>query len=393
MSRVSFRAAGPALAAALVLSALPAAAQSVLSSRGLGYPVEALDARARGMGGVTVGLAEPHFSLINPAAPVGLPAPGVSVTFQPDRYEASGPGAETSGTTVRFPHLQVAFPVGARLTGSVGYGAFLDQHWRVEVADSLDLPSGRVGVNDLFISAGALARFRASVGWRASDRLALGLAADVVTGAVRDSAVRRVGEGLLEARSGVTYRYGGIGASAGVRWRPLEALTLAGSVTGGGEITAESQDTTGEALEKSYPRPLEVDAGASARVSQNTVVALSGRWVGWSAAEDELAGSGGAQDAMSASLGVEYEGFSLLGRTAPLRLGARYARLPFRWGSAAEGNEFPVERAVSAGAGFRLAGGLARLDAAAERGSRGGGSAGFEEPFWRFSFSLSVLGR
>jgi hypothetical protein len=393
MSRVFLRAAAPALGAALALAPAGAAAQSVLSSRGLGYPVEALDARARGMGGVTVGLAEPHFSLVNPAAPVGMPAPGVSVTFQPDRYEASGPGGETNGTTVRFPLLQVAFPVGGRVTGSVGYGSFLDQHWRVEVADSLDLPSGRVGVNDLFISSGALARFRAGAGWRPTDRLAVGAAVDVVTGAVRDSSVRRVGEGLTEARSGVTYRYGGVGASAGVRWQPLEALTLAGSVTGGGEITAEAQDTAGEALEKSYPRPLEADLGASARVSQNTVVALSGRWVGWSAAEDELAGSGGARDQLSASLGVEYEGLSLLGRTAPLRLGARYARLPFRWGSAAEGNEFPTERAVSAGAGFRLAGGLARLDAAAERGWRGGGSAGFEEPFWRFSFSLAVLGR
>ncbi len=387
---------GAALAAALV--AAPSHAQSVLASRGLGYPIEPLDARARGLGGVTVGLPEPSFSMINPAAPVGLPAPGFVVTFQPDQYDATAGTASASGTTSRFPLLQAAFPVGGRVTGSIGYGSFLDQHWQVEQADSLDLSGGRVGVTDRFVSTGAVARLRVGAGYRATDRLAVGIAADVLTGAVRDSSIRVLGDDFTASTSGVTYRYSGIGLSAGARWTPSEALTLAAAVTGGGEITAKETDESGDAddgvrEEKSYGRPIEADVGASARVAQNAVVAASARWTGWSAVGDELtAESGGARDALSASLGVEYEGVRLLGRPLPLRLGARYSQLPFRWG--VEGDtEFPEERALSAGAGLRLAGGLARLDAAAERGQRGGGSAGFEEPFWRFSFSLSVLGR
>jgi hypothetical protein len=395
MSRTVRRAApllGAALAAAL--AAAPSDAQSVLSSRGLGYPIEPLDARARGLGGVTVGLPEPSFSMINPAAPVGLPAPGFVVTFQPDQYDATAGTVATSGTTSRFPLLQAAFPVGGRFTGSIGYGAFLDQHWQVEQADSIDVTGGRVPVTDRFVSTGAVARFRVGAGYRATDRLALGIAADVLTGAVRDSSIRVLGEDFIAATSGVTYRYSGIGVSAGARWTPSEALTLAAAVTGGGEITAKAadEDEDGEREEKSYARPLEVDAGASARIAQNAIVAASARWTGWSAANDELTLSGGARDALSASLGVEYEGVRVLGRPLPLRLGARYTQLPFRWGLEGE-TEFPEERALSAGAGLRLAGGQARLDAAAERGERGGGSAGFEEPFWRFSFSVSVLGR
>jgi hypothetical protein len=400
MSRTVRRAApllGAALAAAL--AAAPSHAQSVLASRGLGYPVEPLDARARGLGGVSVGLPEPSFSMINPAAPVGLPAPGFVVTFQPDQYDATVGTVSSSGTTSRFPLLQAAFPVGGRVTGSIGYGSFLDQHWQVEQADSLDLSGGRVGVTDRFVSTGAVARLRVGAGYRATDQLAVGIAADVLTGAVRDSSIRLLDEDFIASTSGVTYRYSGIGASAGVRWTPSGALTLAAAVTGGGEITAKETDETGDAAdddpreEKSYARPIEADVGASARIAQNAVVAASARWTGWSAVDDELtAESGGARDALSASLGVEYEGVRLLGRPLPLRLGARYTQLPFRWGMEGD-TEFPEERALSAGAGLRLAGGLARLDAAAERGQRGGGSAGFEEPFWRFSFSLSVLGR
>jgi len=400
MSRTVRRAApflGAALAAAL--AAAPSHAQSVLASRGLGYPIEPLDARARGLGGVTVGLPEPSFSMINPAAPVGLPAPGFVVTFQPDQYDATAGAASASGTTSRFPLLQAAFPVGGRFTGSIGYGAFLDQHWQVEQADSLDLSGGRVPVTDRFVSTGAVARLRVGAGYRATDRLALGIAADVLTGAVRDSSIRVLSEDFIQSTSGVTYRYSGIGVSAGARWTPSDALTLAAAVTGGGEITARETDENNAdddddvREEKSYARPIEADVGASARIAQNAVVAASARWTGWSAVDDELtAESGGARDALSASLGVEYEGVRLLGRPLPLRLGARYTQLPFRWGLEGD-TEFPEERALSAGAGLRLAGGLARLDAAAERGQRGGGSAGFEEPFWRFSFSLSVLGR
>lgn len=379
---------GAAGAALLALLAAPAGAQSVLASRGLGYPVEPLDARSRGLGGVTTGLPDPVISMVNPASVAGIPAYGFVVAMQPDRYDATAGTVRSTGTTVRFPLLMAAIPAGPRLALQVGYGAYLDQHWRVEQSDSIDLSTGRVGVQDRFISSGGVARFQAGAGYRVTERFSVGAAADVFTGAAHDSTTRDI-TGLQLAQSEVVFRYSGIGGRLGARFQPSSRSSISAVVHGGGHIRAESQDTTGRER-KDYTNPLGVDAGASAQVGQNTIVVASGRWAGWSAANDELASVGGARDALAVAGGVEYLGVSLFRKALPLRLGARYGQLPFRWTTTAA---FPNERAVTAGLGTSFGGGAALFDASAERGWRGGAAAGVDEPYWRFSFSLHVLGR
>jgi hypothetical protein len=385
-----------ALAFALALgAAFPAAAQSLLASRGIGFPLDALDARSRGLGGISVGLGGSSLSLVDPAAMAGLPAPAVTVTFQPDWYDAVAGDESTDGSTARFPALQVAFPVSARLSTSFGYGGFLDQHWRVTQTDSIDLSTGRVEVRDRFVSSGAVARLRVGAAYLVSERLGVGVAADVFTGSVRDSSVREI-DGLFSAASGTTFRYRGVGFSLGADWRPLDALTVAAAVSRGGDLTASSPDSA-EDQEKTYTAPLTLDLGASARVTGNTSVALGARWAGWSAANDELsdagADAGGARDAVSLSGGVEYEGVSFLGQSVPLRLGGRYARLPFRWGDSSGGAEFPDEKAITGGFGLILARGGAAVDASVERGWRGGDAAGLDESYWRAAFTLRLLAR
>jgi hypothetical protein len=116
----------------------------------------------------------------------------------------------------------------------------------------------------------------------------------------------------------------------------------------------------------------------------------AGEDVGAQPQREALAASGGARDVMGAAGGVEYTGLRIFAKEVPLRLGGRYSQLPFRWTGSAE---FPNERAVTAGLGYRLGGRAAMFDAAAERGWRGGETAGIDEPYWRLSFSLPVLGR
>ncbi|MFL5383438.1 MAG: hypothetical protein ACJ8GN_13045 [Longimicrobiaceae bacterium] len=379
---------GAAGAALLALLAAPAGAQSILASRGLGYPVEPLDARSRGLGGVTTGLPDPAISMVNPASAVGTPAYGFVVAMQPDRYDATAGAVHSTGTTVRFPLLMAMIPVRQRVALQVGYGAYLDQHWQVVQSDSIDLSTGRVGVQDRFTSSGGVARFQAGAGYRVSERLSVGVAADVFTGAAHDSTERTI-TGFLPAQSEVVFRYSGIGARLGARFQPSSRSSVSAVVHGGGRIRAESQDTAGSER-KDYTTPLGVDAGASAQVGENTIVVASARWAGWSAADDELAASGGARDAMAVAGGVEYLGVSLFRKTLPLRLGARYGQLPFRW---TPSSEFPNERAVTGGLGLGFGGGAALFDASAERGWRGGAAAGVDEPYWRFSFSLRILGR
>lgn len=379
-----------AAAAALLALAAPAGAQSVLASRGLGYPLEPLDARARGLGGLTTGLAEPTPSLINPASAAGIPVAAFVVAFQPDVYSATGNGVDASGTTARFPILLGVFPVSQRLALQVGYGSYLDQHWQVQQTDSITLTNGRVEVNDRFVSSGGIARLQGGVSYRLTPRLALGASADVFTGAANDSIIRQIG-GLQAALSAVTYAYSGVQGGVGVRWQPGTALSASAALHGGGHLRAKADDDSLGASAKEYSSPLRADVGASARLNERTILAAGASWTGWSTLDDNLVSAGGARDAASVTAGVEYTGFTFARKAVPLRLGARYAQLPFRW--AGTGTAFPNERAVSAGLGYTLGGRAAQLDASAERGWRGGGSAGIDEPYWRFSFSLQVLGR
>jgi hypothetical protein len=387
MSRTFRRAVFAALALAAA-QAGAASAQSVLAPRGLGYPIEPLEARARGMGGVALGLPEPSFSLVNPAGAVGILATAISVTFQPDAFDATAANEATDGTTARFPSVQAAFPVRGGFVASLGYGSFLDQNYRVTRSDSMTLSSGRVAVEDRFRSQGGVARFRGGVGYQVNPRLAVGVALDAFTGAVRDTSLRFI-SGLTPAQSASTVTYTGLGGALGARWSPLAALTVAGAISGGGELTANVDDVLVE--DRTYSLPLTLDAGASARVTRHTVLAASGRWAGWSAADDDILNRGGARDAVNASAGLEYDGLNILGQPFPLRLGARMAQLPFRY----LGNDagFPDERAVSAGIGARLARGAALFDASIERGTRGGDGAGFDESFWRGSVSITVFAR
>lgn len=383
-----------ALAAAGAGSASPAAAQSLLASRGLGYPSQPVDARARGLGGVALGLPGYNLSLVNPAGLAGIPAPTLLVSVQPDHYSATLPGEESSGSTSRFPLIHAAFPIRERWTAGVGYGAFLDQNWAVERSDTLGLGGRRVPVTDRFVSRGGVGRFRVSGSYAASERLAFGAGVDLYSGAARDTLTRSL-EGLATAEYGQEWTYSGVGGSVGFGWVPAPALRLSAAVGAGGTLhVGTAGDTAASDRDRSYTLPLTLHAGASGRVSRGALVALSAEWSGWSTAGEELASVGGARDSWTVAGGVELDSPDRegTGTAFPLRAGARHSTLPFRWGSAAEGNAFPTETALTAGFGARLAGGAALADVAGERGWRRGGDA-FDESYWRLTLSLTLLGR
>jgi hypothetical protein len=383
---IRLRTGAAVLAAALSLAG-PAQAQSVLSARGLGFPLDPVDARARGLGGLTTGLAEPHFSLINPAAVAGLPAAGLSVTFQGDGIDSRSPDATQSFSTSRFPAIQAVFPFGPRFVGSLGYAGVLDQSWSASQVDSVDLAGERREVTDTFLSRGGTARFRIGGAYRLLDRVDVGLALDLYSGALRDS-TRRTISGLDPDSIGTAYNWQGVGYSAGARWRG-NALSVSAAVSGGGDLTAEAQDTTG--VSKSYGMPLTADVGASARITQRALAAVSLRWAQWSAVDEALEGTEeNARDVMQLSGGLEYDGLRFAGRPLPVRLGGRFAQLPFRFDPDAE---FADERAVTGGVGIVFGAGAAALNLSGELGQRGASSAGLVEDFWRVSLSLALLGR
>lgn len=398
---------GALVAAALLApggSARPAAAQSLFASRGLGYLNSPLEGRARGLGGVGTGLPGANLSLVNPAGIAGIPAPAILVSFQPDFYSSDVGESSGRGSTARFPLIQVAAPFGTRVAVSAGYGTFLDQSWSAERQDTLRFAGRRpIPVTDRFIARGGVARLRLGGAYSVGERLAFGAGVDVFTGSLRDTLTRTmvadtslVGTYFVASRTGTEFGYRGVGGSVGARWSPVEALNLGAAVSFGGTLrarpTGDSASRAGLAG-KEYSLPLTVNAGASGRVSPGALVALSGEWARWSAADADLAAAGGARDSWTLAGGVEWDGSREDRTSFPVRVGARYSTLPFRWQASGGTSDFPTERAVTAGIGGRIAGGAALIDLAGERGWRGGSAAGLDERYWRLTASLALLGR
>jgi hypothetical protein len=369
--------------------AAPLEAQSLLSSRGFGLVVDPVDARSGGLGGAGLGLFDVNLSLVNPASIAGLPAPALVSSFRFDSFSATVDGASTSGGTARFPLLHAAAPLGERWAVSLGYGALVDQTWGAQVATPDTLAGEAVTYLDRFESRGGIGRFRFGAAYQAGARFAAGLGLDLYTGLLQRQFSRGIEgsfDNTLELRE---WSYSGLGYSGGVRWTPSEALTLAAAVNAGGTVRAESADTATTPGSADYALPLRAHLGGSAIVGQNTMVALAGEYAGWSSLAGDLgAGAGPARDTWTVQGGVEWSAITVRERPLPLRVGGRYRQLPFGFDESAG----MTERALTAGAGLRLAGGAANLDVSLERGWRGG-QPGFDEGYWRTMLSLNVLGR
>lgn len=371
-----------------VAPATEAGAQSILSTRGLGFPIQPLDARARALGGATLGLAEPDVVWASPAAAVGLLAPTLVLGYEFTSFSAEAPGGSFNGKTVRFPLVLAAIPAGERIAFQIGFGSYLDQNWRMIENDTLFLAPDTVPVRDWWDSDGGVSRLRFGIAGEVRGNVSVGVGLDVYTGAVERLLGRAFPGEPRPACCLATWNFTGAGLTAGAHWSPTSDSGVAGSITYGGSLTADPADSVSASAE--YELPITVQVGASGRLGTNLLVVVGADWTGWSSVDGELVGAGGAGDTWSANVGAEWDGMRIGNLPVPVRLGLRTAKLPFRWNDDSSGSL--NERAFSLGAGFDLAGGGVRPNAFFEFGNRGGAD-GFDESFWRFGASVRVLGR
>lgn len=379
--------------AAVLLLAGSGAAQSLLSTQGIGFVLEPADARGRALGGVLMGLPGPSLSPANPAEALTTSFISIAVSFQQDEFTSRWEGEESSHGAARFPFVYSAFPVGRNAALSIGFTSFLDQNWRVRGEDTLTLGGEPVAIVDHVLSTGGVSQLRLGGAYRFGGNLLAGVSLNLHTGS-NERVQRRqfaAGGGHPAAISAARWNYSGLSGTLGARWTPHEAAVLSTSITLGGSLTGTPSDEVGES--RSYDLPLEAAGGASVRVAPTVVLAAGGNYRGWSSLDDGLAEIGGARDTWTFGGGIELDPGTTTGRAIPLRLGARTSALPFRPGDASAGDGWLRESAVTAGAGLRVAAGLARVDAGVERGTRGGAGTGLEESFWRFSLSAVISGR
>jgi hypothetical protein len=384
-----------------------ATAQSLFATRGLGVPIAAVDARARALGGIGVGLFGLNNSLVNPAEMAGIGRRGVAAALQPVSGTTRFDGAEDSFSGSRFPLVRMTYPLSQRFALGAGYGAFLDQSWGI-VREGTEPIGGRdVRVEDLIQSTGGIAHGSVGLAFVITPRIAVGAAGGVYTGSLDRRVARSFPEDedtLQPFDERVRWDFLGPFGTFGVRYDPDPALRIGASVTASGDLRARG--VIGEANDARFNLPLRMNVGASGWLSPLLLASLGVERGGAPSDFVQLPQNGGIGEQPGSEVrstwriggGLEYEGMRRGQRIYPVRLGGQWAELPF----AGSGETTPTEWSVSAGLGFRLAGDqaspLAVVDAAIERGGRSGlvsdaFADGLSESFWRFTVSLALFGR
>jgi len=371
-------------------AAAPAAAQSLFSSAGLGLPVTPLDARARALGGIGVGLSGYNLSLVNPAEVSGFVRRGAMAAFESADLGVDFQGQSGASGGTRFPLARVIYPIGERLTTSFGYGGILEQSWSVRSEGTETVGDVTVPTIDLVQANGGLSQLRIDAAYALAPRLSVGVAAGLYTGGLQRTSRREFPDTMDAFRDFehvAEWSYTAPLAAVGARWDPLDIVRLAGSLTWSGTLHANAE--SGGVEDRSFSLPLQLAAGASVVLAPRLDATLGTRWAGWSAVADDVAAP--ARNTWEVGGGLEWEGIQAGGRVFPIRLGGRWAQLPF----GIAGSE-ASEWSATFGLGALLTGDewgpLATADAALERGGRSAGDA-LSEDYWRFVFSVAVFGR
>jgi len=373
-------------------SAGVAAAQSgsevrLVGNAGLGRPAVPLDARARGMGSTGVTAHGVNLSMVNPAAVVSIPIPGVWMTFQPEHREVDGLLAQGEINTADFPLARMVIPFERRYAVAVGFGSYLNQDWRVQFVDTTELVTGPVAFQETRSSAGGISQFRLDFAGIINAKWSFGVAGIYYFGkSVLE--VERIfqsdaGFSPYNAADGIEYQ--GWGLAAGAEWKPIPEMIVGLSGTWGAGLDLES-DSSGAS--KSFSLPLALDLGASWELAPDLLLAMAVGWTRWSALSGELPRPG-ASDNWRFALGSEVRLVGSDNTRVIGRIGAHLEQLPFRLRRGP-----PWERAMSFGLGTWFRQGLGRIDVAYEFGKRGQKDTNeIQESFSRWTFTLAVFTR
>ncbi len=367
--------------AALVLAAasgpVPLVAQnSVYGVLGVGFPGRLVGVRARALGS-GIAAFDPE-SAVNPAAAAAFgPLTVVATSLTSLRsYEAGGTSVDGLRET-QFPFVVL----GTRLSGtpfSVAASAttYADRTFDLTTSDTVVIRGVPLAVADRLTSRGAIADVRGAVGWAVGPQVHIGIAGHLMSGSALETVSRAFADtSYLPLAEQDQVTFSGLGISGGIRLAPVPWLHLAGA----GRTDTRLRRTRGDITVSEVDLPTTVTGGLQGGVRGRLLLSVTASWRSWSTADDDLAPVGNnAFDTWELGVGLE------LGVLAvPIRLGARYAQLPF-----SPTADRPREIDLAFGTGIRFANNRATFQLAVERAFRDGGGA--SERAWQFAFGLLV---
>lgn len=382
------------LAIGALLAGPPAALgqESVFNLGGFGLPSGGEALRGRGMGGAGLALDGPVFSVENPAVAGRFESAGIYLSLIGQRTEIEAGEGIGEFEDVVFPIGQVVVPAGDRLVLAIGYSQYLD--FDARLASTIVLEGDTVPV--AFDADGGLSTITPSAAWALDEATSLGLGVDVYLGSrevIRLIALDEVEGGGLATADTLARDFRALGLTIGVERRLGDRVRVSAAYRLRPTITSEITRAPGEGLEGSETElslPDEIILGAAARVSSRLLAAFALRRAGWGDFETEGVPPDRMADAVEVGGGLEWRPeptlFGLLGPEAPLRVGARWRRLPLDLLG-----EPVTEVSGTVGYGRRF-GGRSAIDVAFEFGTRGSlEENGLSESFLRLGVGLSTF--
>ncbi|MEE9208225.1 MAG: hypothetical protein V3U67_07615 [Gemmatimonadota bacterium] len=373
---------------ALVGNPVALTGQVPVTSLGLGVPVAPTDARAAALGGAGVGLLGGSLTLLSPSDLTGIKGNVIGLSFNPERITLVTAGGEDRAKRSRIGLMQAVVPVGQWVVG-VGLRSQLDQDFLVVFPDTLRTSFGEFPFEERREHDGGISSLDISLARRVGP-LTIGVTAGPIFGALRQVLSRRFEvdpTGVLPTLTPVEdfakLTYASSRVRGGLSFEAADRFRLSGMVGWTAALEADQQET---GITQEFQMPIEVAFGGSARLSPELLVAASGGWIQWSRAKADFR-SVGVASVLWAGGGFEWNHLTLGSARVPLRLGYRFADLPFY----PRGRQQAKETAFTFGLGLAAAGGRAVFDLSGEVGSRGDAAeSGFDESFTRGVLTISI---
>ena len=360
-----------------------AAQNSVYAVRGIGFPGRPLSARARALGGGPA-VFDP-VSAVNPAAATAFSRLTVIAMSGTEyrEYEIGGTGVEGLRAT-RFPLALIGGAITRRVHYAFSFAGYAERTFDVISTSTVMLRGEPVAVEDRLSSNGGIVDLRGAIAWTPARRIWVGAAIHLISGSAKLAVRREFSDSAYRSfqRTGKA-SFSGTGVSAGaiVTVAPGFRIGVTGRIDGALQQAVDSVPAGRVDL------PVTLSAGIELAPLPALRVTATAAWRSWSDAAPDLVAAGEsafdtlAFDTWEVGTGIEL-GAAGTSRI-PLRLGFRYAQLPF-----APGSEQPREIDLALGTGLVFASNRGLVDLTLERALRDG--AGVSERAWQVSVSMTV---
>jgi hypothetical protein len=354
----------------LLVPATLAGQASIFGVRGPGFPGRPYSAAAIGTGG-SIGLFDPQ-SQLSPASLATLQTGAACFTLLGDFRSVETPAGSARTRGFRFPNIFITAPFRrGRYAFGIGATTYADRDFTLAIRDSVRLRDSVVTFTDTSRSRGGLSDLQLAFALRTIPKTTLGFAAHLITGTDRLVARRAFDDTsyatVLQFAELSTTAFGlSVGATREINSKVTLSALIRKDFTA--TVNVDSALYGGATnLGTDYGLPWTFAGGALLRATPLLQVAVQGTYRTWSAANSSLVnlGAPGSTNTLEVSVGGELT--SRVRRTTqfPLRVGLRYATLPFFVSN--DPSIQPKEFALSVGTGVRFAKQRGGIDVSLER--------------------------